>query len=147
MSIQDIATVKILHSVPGNDWETGEHNIMPNDRCPKSVAKGMTYYVDILNSRGETVCSNIRYQVGSGLTHDKQGRPIKLDTDGVIASIVLDAECGEDTFDWFCESLGYDTDSRSALETYLTCQTRASELTKSFTADELATLRDFASEY
>lgn len=147
MNIQDIFTVKVLNSTPGNDWETGKHDASPTGRAPKVVTKGKTYYVDILNSRGNTVISNLRYQVGSGLTHDSRGRELPLDLLGVIASVVRDAEFGEDTFDGFCDSLGYDTDSRSALETYLTCQARSTDLARGFASAELAELREFASNY
>lgn len=147
MNIKDIATVNTLHSVPGNDWETGNHIVSPASMATKVVAKGATYYVDILNQRGDTVVSNMRYQVGSGLTHDKRGREVPLDSLGVIASVVRDAELGEDTFDGFCGSFGYDTDSRNALEVYLTCQKRAHELSKGFTTEEIDALREFVSEY
>lgn len=48
----------------------------------------------------------------------------------VIYSLALDAQCGSDTFEDFCSNLGYDTDSRKALETYLECQTAVQKLRK-----------------
>lgn len=41
----------------------------------------------------------------------------------ILSSLVSDALCVDDsTFEDFCVSLGYDTESRKALDTYLTCQ-------------------------
>lgn len=40
----------------------------------------------------------------------------------VLYCLLLDAQCGSETFEDFCSNCGYDTDSRKALETYLACQ-------------------------
>lgn len=40
----------------------------------------------------------------------------------VCHSLILDGQCGEDTFADFCANCGYDEDSRSALATYEACQ-------------------------
>lgn len=40
----------------------------------------------------------------------------------VCHSLVLDAQCGNETFQDFCENYGYDSDSRKALATYEACQ-------------------------
>lgn len=40
----------------------------------------------------------------------------------VVASLMSDASSGLDTFEGYCSDLGYDTDSRKALDTYLACQ-------------------------
>lgn len=46
----------------------------------------------------------------------------------VLQSLLMDAEAASDTFEDFCLNLGYDTDSRRALETYLECQKTAVKL-------------------
>ena len=48
----------------------------------------------------------------------------------VLHSIATDASCAQDSFDDFCSNLGYDTDSRKALETYLACQDNSVKLRK-----------------
>jgi hypothetical protein len=40
----------------------------------------------------------------------------------VIYSLALDGQFANGTFEDFCDNLGYDTDSRKALEGYLQCQ-------------------------
>ena len=40
----------------------------------------------------------------------------------ILCSMASDAQCAQDSFEDFCSNLGYDTDSRKALETYLACQ-------------------------
>ncbi len=48
----------------------------------------------------------------------------------VLHALISDASCGSDTFPEFCANLGYDTDSRKALETYLACQENSEKLRK-----------------
>ena len=48
----------------------------------------------------------------------------------VLYSLVSDSQCANDTFADFCADLGYDTDSRKALETYLACQESGTKLRK-----------------
>lgn len=50
----------------------------------------------------------------------------------VIGSLFSDASCADGTFEDFCGNMGYDTDSRKALETYLACQESESKLRKFF---------------
>lgn len=40
----------------------------------------------------------------------------------IAYSLMSDAQSGSDTFEDFCASLGYDTDSRKAFDAYLACQ-------------------------
>lgn len=55
-------------------------------------------------------------------------KPNRPDIVSVVYSLVSDAQLGNDTFDGFCGNLGYDTDSRKALESYLACQKIGSDL-------------------
>jgi hypothetical protein len=41
----------------------------------------------------------------------------------VVHSLLCDASCATSTFEEWCSDLGYDIDSRKALDTYLQCQT------------------------
>jgi len=58
----------------------------------------------------------------------KNVEPPKLDD--VLYCLVSDAEAENMGFADWCDNFGYDTDSRSALATYLECQETASKLRK-----------------
>ena len=88
------------------------------------------------------------YTMGCGLRVDSRGKPLpnsyKLTTDDVrilqtsrpakpiladiLHSLQSDASLASESFDDFCGELGYDTDSRKALETYLACQKSGTDL-------------------
>jgi len=51
--------------------------------------------------------------------------------------------CSYDTFEDFCDSFWCSTDSRKALETYLSCQEQQSKINKFFTSEEIEDLRSF----
>lgn len=57
---------------------------------------------------------SVWYSMGSAHT----GEPKVLD---VVGSLVMDASC-EDTFKDFCDSFGYDQDSRKAEKVWKACQ-------------------------
>lgn len=59
-----------------------------------------------------------------------EDKPKPPSLDDVLHSLVMDAEAEEMSFDDWCGNLGYDTDSRKALETYLACQHEARLLRK-----------------
>lgn len=46
----------------------------------------------------------------------------------VLESLSLDASCADQTFHDWCADMGYDTDSRKALDTYMVCQQIATDL-------------------
>lgn len=48
--------------------------------------------------------------------------PIHPTVADVVASLMVDAQCGAETFEGYCDSMGLDTDSRKAFDTYLLCQ-------------------------
>ena len=48
----------------------------------------------------------------------------------VMHCLLLDGRCSEGTFEDFCSELGYDSDSRKALETYLACQANGNGILK-----------------
>lgn len=134
--LAQLARIHFVSSYPGNDWETGSHDVAPAGRRPNIVPRGRTYIVDLLNVRGDVVLKGGRFQVGSGLTHDDRGREIAPTVDQVLESFWMDASLAQGTFDDFCADLGYDTDSRKALNSYLACQEIASQLNAGFTPGE-----------
>lgn len=66
----------------------------------------------------------------------------------VLHSLLSDARCGADhTFDEFCAELGYDTDSRRAMDTYLACQAVHAQLVKVFTREQREHLEQMLEDY
>jgi hypothetical protein len=47
-----------------------------------------------------------------------------------------------ETFEYWCDNFGYDTDSRKALDTYLKCEKISADICRLFTSDELDQLRE-----
>lgn len=60
----------------------------------------------------------------------ESSKAIPPSLDDVIESIVSDAQAENESFDDWCANLGYSTDSRKALETYILCQESAKKLRK-----------------
>lgn len=71
-----------------------------------------------------------KFDYYTGIGHRKEGRPQKPELDAVLYALVWDASASEESFDDWCAGLGYDTDSRKALETYLQCQETVTKLRK-----------------
>lgn len=65
----------------------------------------------------------------------------------VLHSTSLDAQCASDTFEDFCSNLGYDEDSRKALEIYLACQEGGKKLRKIFTSAEIEQIQEILQDY
>ena len=74
--------------------------------------KTATPYTVTLRFRGKRLTTP--YFTGSALTEE----PTAAD---VLSSLVVDASCGELSFDEFCRDYGYDTDSRKAERTWKAC--------------------------
>jgi hypothetical protein len=53
----------------------------------------------------------------------------------VLCCLLQDAQSGSETFDDFCRSFGYDTDSRKAFDIYLKCQQCLNAMQRAFGAD------------
>lgn len=64
----------------------------------------------------------------------------------VLASLLSDGQSASDTFEAFCSDLGYDTDSRKALDTYLACQATGTAMRR-FLAEHYQAFCEAASEY
>ena len=57
-------------------------------------------------------------------------KPVKPEIDDVLYCLVMDCSACDMSFDDWCFDFGYDTDSRKALETYLTCQNNGTRIRK-----------------
>jgi hypothetical protein len=65
----------------------------------------------------------------------------------VLYSLLLDGLSAEQTFsDWCCD-FGYDTDSRKALNSYMTCQDTLGKLRKVFTPAQIDELQVILEDY
>ena len=74
------------------------------------------------------------YSKGSG----HKGQPPQLEE--VLDSLRRDAEYGQESFEDFCWSLGYDPDSRRAFEIWQACQQIAGQLARLLGPEALETL-------
>lgn len=75
----------------------------------------------------------------------KISKPKPPSLDDVLHSLVMDASAEEEGFEDWCADLGFDPDSRKALETYLTCQNNVRRLRK--TGINIAAERERLSDY
>lgn len=136
-TLADIVTIEIEHMHDGNAWESGKHDVSAPESRPIIVTRGRTYSLKLTNARGDS-WSGVAYSIGSGLTHDKRGREVHPTAEAVLHSLTLDASCSEDypTFEDFAENLGYDSDSRKALDAYLECGKTYNNIMRLFNAAE-----------
>lgn len=86
------------------------------------------------------------FMTGIGL-RNVNGTPVPPTAAGVIYSVLLDANASNNTFEDFCDELGYDTDSRKTLKTYIACQENGTKLRKIFTKDQIETLEVLLESY
>lgn len=68
-------------------------------------------------------------------------KPIPPSAADVIYSLAMDAAAASETFSEFCSNVGYDEDSRKALEAYLACQKSGAEF-REFAREHLAAFQD-----
>ena len=66
---------------------------------------------------------------------------------GVLYSLILDMQCGDENYQDFCDNYGYDQDSRKALKTYLACQENGNKLKSIFNNEELEFINSQLEEY
>lgn len=88
----------------------------------------------------------IPYRMGIGHKDKKTGKPTPPKVEDVISSMTLDATACDESFDDWCSSLGYETDSRKALKTYLACQNSGVELRR-FLRSDYAVIVEAAREW
>jgi hypothetical protein len=99
------------------DKPTSHYQVMIYQEAPHGLDNPRTLKFE--RERFELVS---HYSKGSG----HKGRPPQLDE--VLNSLRLDAEHGQESFENFCWSLGYDPDSRRAFQTWQSCQEIARQL-------------------
>ena len=78
---------------------------------------------------------------------EENRRPVLPFAGAVLYCLLLDMSCANDTFEEWCSNLGYDTDSRKALQTYLSCQENGTKLRKVFSNDLLKRLEKVLEDY
>lgn len=91
-------------------------------------------------------------KIRATITPEPNRLPIVNDTPyptsaSVLYSLLLDANCVEETFPNFCANFGYDEDSRKALDIYLQCQAISNTLHKVFSSKELEQLEELLQDY
>ena len=66
---------------------------------------------------------------------------------GLLYSIILDSTSAEQSFESWCAELGYDSDSRKALSTYMACQENSDKLRRVFSPAQIAHIQELLQEY
>ena len=66
---------------------------------------------------------------------------------GLMYSILSDSTSAEQSFESWCTDCGYDSDSRKALATYMTCQENSDKLRKVFAPAQIAHIQELLQEY
>lgn len=112
-----------------------EAQYMGEDRA---IDKKMAYPHDLWNLKINGIA--VEYKTGLGLREKSQfardswryhePKPKAPSIDDVIYCLLSDFSVSQDSFEDFCLNMGYNTDSRSALETYLACQENGKKLHK-----------------
>lgn len=74
-------------------------------------------------------------------------RPVSPFAGAVLYCLLSDMLCANDTFEDWCGNLGYDTDSRKALQVYLSCQENGTKLRKVFNNDLLKQIEKALEDY
>ncbi len=74
-------------------------------------------------------------------------QPVPPTQASVLHCLLLDTRLGDDTFNEFCDTLGYDLDSRKAMDSYLACQETGVKLSKVFSADQISELETILEDY
>lgn len=104
------------------DYYTGiGHRVSTNFGLPKEF-KGLGLYIKASKLTQPTRGENRKWGFSQWLKV-----PCAAD---VLYATLLDASLASESFEDFCSSCGYDTDSRKALETYLACQENGHKLRK-----------------
>lgn len=118
------ASVNIYHKgKDGGEW--------PHDKWLVKVTRGQY----------ET-----RFDYSTGIGHRKGGMAKTPALFDVLECLLMDEGLGNDTFEDFCANCGYDTDSRKALEIYLSCQEAGKKLRKAFGHDAVREIMQLVEE-
>ena len=92
------------------------------------------------------VSSNFEFYTGTG-HRNKMGKAQAPNAARVLYSLISDYRLAADTFEDFCDCLGYDADSRKALDIYLECQKNGLELQRVLGGALLAQLEESLQDY
>lgn len=65
----------------------------------------------------------------------------------VLQSLLMDSSAVGQSFESWCDELGYDTDSRKKLATYEACQQKADKMRRFFTSEQLALFSTALQDY
>ena len=65
----------------------------------------------------------------------------------MLHSVVMDSSADNEPFGDWCSNLGYEEDSRKALEIYLLCQTQSQMFRKAFDHAERIELAELLEDY
>jgi hypothetical protein len=120
--------------------------------CSREKAHGEGWAHDVWevafthHNGSPTVREVFEFKTGAGLRKDS--RPQAPSAADVLYCLLLDAEgaTGESFPDW-CETYGYDSDSRKALATYLECQAVSITLRRVFDHKTREALREALQDY
>lgn len=78
---------------------------------------------------------------------EKVKKPVVPHIVGLLYSIITDGMACDMSFEDWCSDLGYDTDSRKALETYLLCQSNSAKYKKIFTHEQRVIIEEMLQDY
>jgi hypothetical protein len=95
------------------------------------------YRVKLARGRKSYTCD---FRTGMGWTTE----PTIAD---LVSSLMLDASCGEISFEDFCSDFGYDSDSRSAERTHRACKRTHEALSRLMSDAERTDLNDACSDF
>lgn len=82
----------------------------------------------------------------SAILRQSPSRWIRPAVADVVSCLATDYYACETTFEDWCAGFGYDTDSRSALETFLACQSNGADLRR-FLGEHLSAVLEAAQDY
>lgn len=77
----------------------------------------------------------------------EQAKPQPPHAADLLHSLLSDASACEQSFESWCNEIGYDTDSRKAHATYLACQANGDKLRKVFNAEQIRQISEALTDY
>lgn len=87
------------------------------------------------------------FEYFTGLGHRKNDKPKAPKMADVLYSLTSDSYACQISFEEWCSTYDYDTDSRKALETYLLCQENFTKLSKVLSRDTLRRVSGLLEDY
>ena len=66
---------------------------------------------------------------------------------GLLNSLIMDGDACSESFASWCDSYGFDVDSRKSLATYMACQENSDKLRKVFSQAQIAHIQELLQEY